>query len=230
MTQENKMGLTPDELAMLDRYVEFGLQNYFETITSKKVREAINITEADAKKLECSDEFIKLKDEISKIKSKFVKEREFGFYKCNDKNKYDEEKTKAAVKKWAQTQPQLKSLSDSELWERYKNKEFGFKTFTKFYEWHKEQPKECHYCKITQDELDELWDEKLELISSKKFSKALHIERLDPDKPYCKDNCRLACAVCNNAKSDLISESDFRECFVDGIKEFYKLLKSRLKK
>lgn len=36
MTQENKVELTPDELAMLDKYVEYGLQNYFETITAKK--------------------------------------------------------------------------------------------------------------------------------------------------------------------------------------------------
>lgn len=39
MTQSK---LTPDELAMLDKYVEYGLQNYFETITAKKVRKAIN--------------------------------------------------------------------------------------------------------------------------------------------------------------------------------------------
>ena len=73
MAQENKMGLTPDELAMLDRYVEFGLQNYFETITSEKVLEAINITEADAKKLKDSNEFVALKEEISNVKSKFIK-------------------------------------------------------------------------------------------------------------------------------------------------------------
>jgi|GEM_PF-1675050 len=224
MTQSK---LTPDELAMLDEYVEYGLQNYFETITAKKVRKAINITEADANKLKASDEFIELKEEINKIKSRFVKEREFGFYECNKNNKYDENKTKEAVRKWAATQDELKSLNENELWKRYENKEFGFKTFTNFYKWYKEQPQKCYYCNITQNELDELWDK--ELISSKKFSKALHIERLDANKPYCKDNCRLACAVCNNAKSDMISEQDF-ECFVEGIKKFYNLLKSRLKK
>lgn len=174
MTQ-NK--LTPDELAMLDEYIEYGEQNSFEYIAVQKVYEALRITKAQAQKIKESDEYIELKRAISKF---------------DDKRK------------------------------------FGFGTFQNFYKWYKKEPQECYYCHIKQDELDELWSK--ELISSKanKFSATLHIERLNSNEPYSRDNCRLACAVCNNAKSDMISEQDFRECFVEGIKKFYNLLKSRL--
>ena len=113
----------------------------------------------------------------------------------------------------------------------------GFGSFKEFYYclFMDGEPK-CFYCDITQTELNDLFDidekldEKERQIKSKKFGATLHIEKLDPDKPYCKDNCRLACAVCNNAKSDLISEDDFKECFAEAVKKFYSILKARLEK
>lgn len=158
--------------------------------------------------------------ELIEIKKKFDDKRKTGFGKNNGKR--DEK----IFLQWAKQQPNWNDKDEQKWLNEYNSGKFGFGTFQNFYKWYKKEPQECCYCHIKQDELDELWDK--ELISSKKFSKALHIERLDANKPYCKDNCRLACAVCNNAKSDMISEQDFRECFVEGIKKFYNFLKSRL--
>lgn len=72
MTQ-NK--LTPDELAMLDEYIEYGEQNSFEYIAVQKVYEALRITKAQAQKIKESDEYIELKRAISKFDDK----RKFGF-------------------------------------------------------------------------------------------------------------------------------------------------------
>ena len=94
----------------------------------------------------------------------------------------------------------------------------GFKTFAKFYEWHSTQAQKCHYCETAQDELNQLFGR--ELIESKKFSESLHIERKDSSKGYSENNCVLACALCNNAKSDMISDENFRAYFGKQMREF----------
>lgn len=155
--------------------------------------------------------------ELIEIKKKFDDKRKTGFGKNNGKR--DEK----IFLQWAKQQPNWNDKDEQKWLNEYNNGKFGFGTFQNFYEWYIKEPKKCCYCEITQDELKCLWKEKHNLLSSKKFTEALHIERLDANKPYCKDNCRLACAVCNNAKSDMISEQDFRKCFVEGIKKFYNL-------
>ena len=94
----------------------------------------------------------------------------------------------------------------------------GFKTFAKFYAWHSTQAQKCYYCGTAQDELNKLFGK--ELIESKKFSESLHIERKDSSKGYSENNCVLACALCNNAKSDMISDENFRAYFGDKMREF----------
>ena len=94
----------------------------------------------------------------------------------------------------------------------------GFKTFAKFYAWHNTQAQKCYYCGTSQDELNKLFGK--ELIESKKFSESLHIERKDSNKGYSENNCVLACALCNNAKSDMISDENFKAYFGDKMREF----------
>ena len=88
----------------------------------------------------------------------------------------------------------------------------------------------CCYCEVDEKALKDAFD--LKSISSKKrsFSGELQIERKDPDGDYCADNCEFACVICNNAKSDMISEGDFRDFFVPGIKEYWKHIEEKIKK
>ena len=98
-----------------------------------------------------------------------------------------------------------------------KERQKGFKSFANFYKWHSLQEPKCHYCGTSQDELDRLFQKS---VSSKKFSATLHIERKHPDKGYNADNCVLACSLCNNAKSDMISEANFKQYFAKSIRNF----------
>ena len=94
----------------------------------------------------------------------------------------------------------------------------GFKGFANFYKWHSLQEPKCHYCGTSQDELNELFERGL--VSSKKFGATLHIERKHPDKGYNADNCVLACSLCNNAKSDMISAANFKQYFAKSVRDF----------
>lgn len=105
-----------------------------------------------------------------------------------------------------------------------KNRKDGFKTFVNFYDWYKAQNQKCYYCGATQGELEKLFDD--ELVSSSKFNATLHIEQKIPKQGYNKDNCVLVCALCNNAKSDMINDKNFQKYFADSIQQFIKDLLS----
>ena len=102
-----------------------------------------------------------------------------------------------------------------------KEKDKKFEEMKKFALWYKESNKECYYCGISKENLKKLFDNKV--IQSKKpsFNSTLQIERLNPDKGYVKDNCVLACCICNNAKSDMINAKNFKEYFAESVKKFY---------
>lgn len=95
--------------------------------------------------------------------------------------------------------------------------------FEAFFAWWCEKTPEdgirrCCYCEVDEKALKDAFD--LKIISSKKrsFSGEVQIERKDPNGDYSADNCEFACVICNNAKSDMISEGDFTKFFVPGIK------------
>lgn len=87
------------------------------------------------------------------------------------------------------------------------------------------EPK-CHYCEITQSELKAIFNKGL--ISSDKFNATLHIERLKPKEPYSTENCVLACALCNNAKSDMIGAAEYKKFFKSTMQSFLTHLKEKL--
>ena len=88
--------------------------------------------------------------------------------------------------------------------------------------------RKCCYCEVHEDTPRKAFD--LKIISSKKrsFSGELQIERKNPNGNYCAGNCEFACVICNNAKSDMISEGDFKDFFVPGIKEYWEHIKEKL--
>tara|TARA_R110002050_G_scaffold129124_2_gene250611 strand:+ start:5193 stop:5762 length:570 start_codon:yes stop_codon:yes gene_type:complete len=116
------------------------------------------------------------------------------------------------------------------LYSRYYNplRSSLFKDYVKFLKWYKDQNNCCGYCKVSQSELDrlvQLRNGNLTLNGKIKRSKGtLEIEKRDSSMPYTYENSILCCPLCNNAKSNLISENDWRDYFVPSMKSYYKSL------
>lgn len=94
----------------------------------------------------------------------------------------------------------------------------GFDTAESFYKWYKNQHDRCYYCETSYVQLKTLFDKGK--IKSTKFNETLHIEQLDPKKGYTPVNCKLACSLCNNAKSDLISKENYSAYFKKSMRNF----------
>jgi len=104
----------------------------------------------------------------------------------------------------------------------------GFGNIFSFYKWYKSQEKKCGYCDTTAETLHLLFKE--EELTSKKFTETLHIERKNPQEAYSSENCMFACSLCNNAKSDLISEENYRRYFAPSMGKFLEdLSKNKIK-
>lgn len=101
----------------------------------------------------------------------------------------------------------------------------GFEySIEKFYYWYISQPDECCYCGVkTKDLVKYFSEENTQYKSAKrKRGKVLEIERVvtSPTNDYSELNCKLACYICNNAKSDFISPSAFKP-IAKGIYDFW---------
>lgn len=88
--------------------------------------------------------------------------------------------------------------------------------------------RKCYYCGIDEKTCEDAF--KYKIISSEKFTGALHVERKDSNGGYNDGNCDFACALCNNAKSDMISEDDFNTYFKEPMKKYWEHIKEELKK
>ncbi|MCV3418186.1 hypothetical protein L8V92_02710 [Campylobacter lari] len=165
------------------------------------------------------------KEVKNELKKKHKSLKCYIIYKLKILNKEEYDKI------YKKTQNSLKYLKNrySSTKRRNDNKE-PFGSARKFISWYKKQEKECYYCKIAQSDLDNLFGDNKPINSKKpSFNSSLQIERLDPDKGYNEENCVLACCICNNAKSDMISASDFKDYFSDSVKNFYKNLLKNIK-
>jgi hypothetical protein len=115
----------------------------------------------------------------------------------------------------------------NDLYSRYFNEQRKelFEKPKAFLEWYDKQKESCNYCGITQSELHrivKLRDGKLTLNQKTKRSKGtLEIEKLNANLGYTFNNSVLSCPLCNNAKSNLISEDDWRAFFVPAMKEYF---------
>lgn len=100
--------------------------------------------------------------------------------------------------------------------------------FIKFYNWYSKEVEngaKCGYCGISQEELIKFFKEKNVLPLNdavKRSSGTLEIERKDSStNNYGSENIILACPLCNNAKSNLIDESSWRNFFVEPMRQYY---------
>jgi len=122
----------------------------------------------------------------------------------------------------------IKFKGFNDLYTKYFNEQRRglFENPEKLLEWYEKQKGSCNYCEITQSELHKIVESRngnLTLNQKTKRSKGtLEIEKLNPNDGYTFDNSVLCCPLCNNAKSNLISEEDWRRFFVPAMKDFFK--------
>lgn len=202
----------------LAKYIEFGLKTgCFETLETKKVMDYLKLTSKE--QVDVLKNSAKFK-ELKRLKNKvFTNERKLGF------------KNEAEFERWvnvAKTHKNWGFVKDKDaLIKKYKNGDFGFKNFKNFYSWYETCEKECCYCGTKEADLIKIFRtheaDKKPLYSKKPgFSANLQIEKRNPNKPYHPSNCVLACALCNNAKSDVINDENFSNYFANAVKKFIK--------
>jgi len=92
-----------------------------------------------------------------------------------------------------------------------------------FYEWYEQQPKRCTYCGIEEEKLQKIFNVENGILHTKRNrGRVLELERKNAkNNEYSPENCAMSCYLCNNHKSDLISEKDHLKYFA---KEIYKYL------
>lgn len=117
---------------------------------------------------------------------------------------------------------------DLNSFEDFKNAcEKGIKNFIKWYLNH--VPTECEYCGVAQKKCREYMEYVARQGGNKRNrGKTLELERKNSQEGknlYNKDNCIWICHVCNNAKSDLFTEDEFKNTVAKGIKAFWESLK-----
>lgn len=151
--------------------------------------------------------------------------------KYYEKNPHVEE----AKKELQRIYTRFRALYRNKKAEEIENPPFGG-AFTTFLDWWSERTEEaenskesnennvqgirrCYYCGIEEAKSQAAFEKGL--VQSKKFTGTLHIDKKDPDKGYNRDNCEFACALCNNAKSDIFTEKDFEKSLAPAIKKYW---------
>ncbi len=91
-----------------------------------------------------------------------------------------------------------------------------------FFDWFREQPRNCAYCGIAEHKLQRLFDSNSGSLSTKRRrGRSLELERRDSkSNEYSVKNCVLACYFCNNHKSDIISEEEHKRYFAPLIRQY----------
>lgn len=104
-------------------------------------------------------------------------------------------------------------------------------TFDEFIIHYNRIPKSCHYCDITETEINTLLSNNL--LYTKRLrtrGRKLEFDRKSPDVPYSNiDNIVLSCYWCNNAKTDTFTEIEFKK-IGKSIKEIWRQKLDLLKK
>ena len=78
---------------------------------------------------------------------------------------------------------------------------------------YKRDGKKCHYCGIAERDFIPIWGKFYTKKNSSKKGRGerLELERKDNGEGYSVKNCVLACAICNNAKSNIFTCEEFKE-------------------
>lgn len=105
----------------------------------------------------------------------------------------------------------------------------SFDNFEDFLNWYNEQKKECYYCGLKEQEMQEIVMKGL--LKSNRFPQNgiigrgqsrgvwLEVDRLKPKEKYSRENCVLCCYFCNNDKSDVFEGYEYKK-FMDNRVEY----------
>jgi len=156
---------------------------------------------------------------------------EFIYLSTVKKMTYEEISKKLGIEKnqlskwWEECKPEREKIS--KIRTLYNRKKFKNIPFPEFYDWYQKQENHCHYCGVTEEEIDTLIKEGK--ITTKRLTtrgRKLELERRLPNLEYDRiDNLVLCCYWCNNSKTDEFTEAEFRPIGID----FGKIWKNRLK-
>ncbi|MDR0560536.1 MAG: hypothetical protein LBG92_10225 [Prevotellaceae bacterium] len=121
-----------------------------------------------------------------------------------------------------------------ELFTKFNNnqdRKKGFDSFEIFLDWWCEYIKEyghrCYYCGVEEkDSKSGAENKDYKNIGKKDSHKSgkLQIDRKDSQKGYGKDNCVLACVLCNNAKCELIEGEEYKIYFGEAMKKYWNFI------
>ena len=129
----------------------------------------------------------------------------------------------------SKTKTQLKNWYNGKIKEKV-----DFIDFEDFYKWYNKQKKECHYCSLTEEESQKIV--MLGILKSNRFplngkitrGRArgvwLEIDRKNPKGKYSQNNCVLSCYFCNNDKSDVFNEAEYKN-FIKDRREYLRNLR-----
>ncbi len=129
------------------------------------------------------------------------------------------------------TDKQLKTWFDSKV----REDKSGFKNYEDFRDWYDNKTKFCFYCGLTEEETQELIHRGL--LTSKRFPNEgktsqgvnrgywLEVDRRIPTGVYSRENCELSCYFCNNDKSDVFTDIQYKVFVKDRIGFVRNLLK-----
>lgn len=105
--------------------------------------------------------------------------------------------------------------------------------FSNFLNWWYDQESKCYYCSVASSTVEDAFDcshgEPLIFSEKPSFSGKLQIDKKTPENGYNEKNCVFACVLCNNAKSDMISEEDFKKFIAPAFSDYWKEIEKRLK-
>lgn len=128
------------------------------------------------------------------------------------------------------TIPQLRNSYNSKVRDGVN----GFNNFEDFLDWYHGQEFICHYCGLTEEEMQEI--SMTGILTSKRFpqngivgqgtSRAvwLEVDRIAPNGLYSRNNCVLCCYFCNNDKSDVFSGDIYANFFQNRVEFLRQLL------
>jgi len=152
------------------------------------------------------------------------KQKDFLRYAVIEQLKYADIETKLGIKReiftpwWDEFKAEREYLA--RIRRKWKDKcpEIDFNDFK---DWFEKTEKKCHYCDITEHEIEKLWL-KYPNLTKRNRGKSLEIERKKPNKPYnITENLVFSCYWCNNAKTDTFTELEFKK-IGNSIKKIWK--------
>ena len=153
------------------------------------------------------------------LKEVYTDRKNYGVGRFYTDNKHVEK----AAEQLQNIHDRFRALYRNKKAEEIEKRPFGG-DFTAFLDWWCKKSdgngiRHCCYCGIEEVKSQAAFEKGL--VQSKKFTGTLHIDKKDPDEGYNRDNCEFACALCNNAKSDIFTEKDFEKFIAPAIKKYW---------